>query len=280
MSTLVSISKNGISATINSLGAELITLRRGKNPSIIWSGEEWRCSAPWLFPIVGNLPESCYTYKGNSYEMERHGFARNKAFLVTQQTDSSVSLMLESDSETILTYPFQFRFLVTYSIENEGINISAKIENSGNEDMLFSLGYHPGFVCDQEGELVFGTPPSSYFYGENGFVSFDNNKQRPIKNNLLALDMINFSRGAIYIKNIEKQLIKLKTGGQVIALRVPSCPYLMIWREPGAKFICIEPCFGITEPYVDSQISFENKPGLRELGRGSCFRTEYEINLM
>ena len=70
---------------VNPLGAELSSLfNKSTGLEYIWSGDPvfWGKKSPVLFPIVGNLKDNQYFVDGKSYEMNRHGFAREKMFTV------------------------------------------------------------------------------------------------------------------------------------------------------------------------------------------------------
>lgn len=67
-----------LTATIKSTGAELISLKSEKGVEYIWQRDPryWSGSAPFLFPIVGNLRDKNRDKRENiSYEHSRF-FAR------------------------------------------------------------------------------------------------------------------------------------------------------------------------------------------------------------
>ena len=77
MSKLV-IENENIRATINPLGAELVSLLKlDDNTEYMWDAnpEFWGKTSPVLFPIVGGLKNDTYFYGGKEYKLPRHGFA-------------------------------------------------------------------------------------------------------------------------------------------------------------------------------------------------------------
>ena len=74
----VTLSNNTISATIKSLGAELLSLEKD-NQNYIWDIDEqyWNKTSPILFPIVGRLKNDTYTLNEKEFTLPRHGFARD-----------------------------------------------------------------------------------------------------------------------------------------------------------------------------------------------------------
>ena len=77
----ITISNSQLTATINTLGAELISLVKN-NKNYIWQVDEkyWNKTSPVLFPIVGRLKNDSYSFNGKTYQLPRHGFARNMEF--------------------------------------------------------------------------------------------------------------------------------------------------------------------------------------------------------
>ena len=86
---IVTITNSQLTATINTLGAELISLVKN-NKKYIWQVDEmyWNKTSPILFPIVGRLKNDSYTFNGKTYQLPRHGFARNMEFTFDKYIES------------------------------------------------------------------------------------------------------------------------------------------------------------------------------------------------
>ena len=58
MSEIISISSNSLTASIDTMGAQLMSLRKGES-EYLWQGDSnwWPRRAPFLFPIVGVLKD-------------------------------------------------------------------------------------------------------------------------------------------------------------------------------------------------------------------------------
>src|SRR3954463_12919020 len=94
-----SISNNIIAIEIAVKGAELQRIYNKQNGlQYLWNGDPayWGKHSPVLFPIVGELKNKTYLYKGKTYGLSRHGFAREMDFQVTAQDESSITLALKS----------------------------------------------------------------------------------------------------------------------------------------------------------------------------------------
>ena len=74
---------------IASKGAELQSMvHTGFGIEYLWNGDPafWAKRSPVLFPIVGSLKNNTYFYQGKSYQLPRHGFARDMEFEVEKQS--------------------------------------------------------------------------------------------------------------------------------------------------------------------------------------------------
>ena len=86
------ISGDGIAATILAHGAELCSLKNVQGDELLWqTGPQWPRHAPLLFPIVGQLKNDQLQHQGKTYEMMKHGVARDQRFDWTEQGAASSS---------------------------------------------------------------------------------------------------------------------------------------------------------------------------------------------
>lgn len=65
------------SAEIESLGAQLMSLKNAEGTEYLWQGDPafWSSRAPVLFPTVGNVRGGTTIINGKPYALKRHGFA-------------------------------------------------------------------------------------------------------------------------------------------------------------------------------------------------------------
>ena len=145
---MTTIRNNYLEATIKPKGAELTSLKDNNGKEYIWEGnpEFWGKHSPVLFPIVGTLKDNKYTYKGNTYSLSRHGFARDNDFTIKEQHEDSVTFSLMADEHTKANYPFDFELQLKYTLSGKSLNIEYIIINNGIEPMPFSIGAHPAFA--------------------------------------------------------------------------------------------------------------------------------------
>ena len=97
------LSNSELTATINTFGAELISLKNKSNREYIWEGNPnyWGKHSPILFPIVGSLKNNSYCYNNVVYNLPRHGFAREMDFDVIKKTDSTVVFSIQQSTVTL-----------------------------------------------------------------------------------------------------------------------------------------------------------------------------------
>ncbi|MDQ3290846.1 MAG: aldose 1-epimerase family protein, partial [Bacteroidota bacterium] len=129
-------------------GAELCSFKNTQtNLEYIWQADPaiWARHAPVLFPIVGKLKDNQYTYKGKSYTLPQHGFARDHAFTLESKTENSLTFLLQQSEASLNNYPFDFRLFISYRLEENALTVAYRVENPSDKNLYFSLGAHPGF---------------------------------------------------------------------------------------------------------------------------------------
>jgi galactose mutarotase-like enzyme len=209
-------------------------------------------NSPFLFPFVGRQIENRYTYKGKAYEIPIHGFIRNKEFSLQNQSKDSLTLLCNSDSETLRQYPFPFAFSLTYQLQDQQLNIEATVTNKGTETLYYGFGFHPAFNA-----------PMTSGQFEDCFLSFPDTEgmeeqivapskqvldQRilfPIEDKLLPLTYKLFDNDArILFGTGGKVLLKERVSNHCLTITYRDIPQLVIWQRPKTKgkTICLEPC--------------------------------------
>jgi galactose mutarotase-like enzyme len=241
-------------ATINHKGAELTSLKNSSNNrEFIWDGDPayWGKHAPVLFPIVGTLKNNSYCYNNNTYNLPRHGFARDLNFELIDKSENSVAFSLSSSKETKTNYPFDFELQIIYSLEINKLNISYKIINKNQTKMPFSIGAHPAFALPESFKnysLLFDNNNSLISYQlENDLLSDKTFEVKTEKNNL-PLTYSLFENDALIFKEIEsKSITIIENKNPILKVNYENFSHLGLWTKPNAKFICIEPWLGYSD---------------------------------
>lgn len=280
----ITIYNHQIKATINTLGAELIQLEK-ENHNYIWTIDEtyWNKTSPILFPIVGRLKNDTYTIEGKTYELPRHGFARNFEFELENQTENTVVLLFTENQETLKHYPFQFELRLKYELIENSLKINYSILNKSQETMPFSIGAHPAFAIDG----LFSDYTLDFNQSEN-FISYELEKEQfnnsfkkiPSENGKINLDYALFEKDALVFKHLKSDILTLlKKNQPYISVEFKDFPYLGIWTKPNAPFLCIEPWCGLADN-VNHNGNIYEKEGIQILDKNANFQREINITLL
>ena len=146
MSTLVTISDGTLSASVDSLGAQLMSVRLD-DAEYLWQGDPtwWSRRAPILFPIVGVLRDGCAQSASGPVKLARHGIARLYEHRIVEKTAEHVTFELSDSAETWSAYPYHFVLNMTYAVEDGILTQRYQVRNTGSVDLPFVLGGHPAF---------------------------------------------------------------------------------------------------------------------------------------
>jgi len=170
-----------------------------------------RGGIPLLFPFAGKLADETLTLTGT--KMKQHGFARNRAWTVTDRDAAALTMTLAADAETRAQFPFELTAHHRVMIVPGGVQLELAII-AGDRDVPVSPGWHPYFaiapadkaavrpgLTDDDHEFDFGMPAP--IDGRSRFTP------------------------------------------PGIALEAsPDLRHLQMWSQPQKPFVCIEPFFG------------------------------------
>jgi len=283
--SIISLSNDVISAQINTLGAELCSLKNTENKDFIWEGDPayWGKHSPVLFPIVGTLKNNTYTHNNKEYILTRHGFARDMEFELVDQTANTATFSIQSNSTTLASYPFQFELQIQYTLFHSTLEIAYKVINKDNSAIPFSIGAHPAFALPGNFEnysLEFEkVEPLEYTLLENDLVSTQT-ETIATNSNFVPLTHKLFERDALIFKKLEsKSLTIVEKEIPRLKVHFEDFPNLGIWTKVGAPFLCIEPWFGYSDTTETNGNLFE-KEGIIVLKSTDTFQTKFCIEIL
>jgi len=283
--SIITLSNNIISAKINTLGAELCSLKNTENKDFIWEGDPayWGKHSPVLFPIVGTLKNNTYTHNNEEYILTRHGFARDMEFELVDQTANTATFSIQSNSTTLASYPFQFELQIQYTLFHSTLEIAYKVINKDTTEIPFSIGAHPAFALPGNFEnyaLEFEkVEPLEYTLLENDLVSTQT-ETIATNSNFVPLTHKLFERDALIFKKLEsKSLTIVEKEIPRLKVHFENFPNLGIWTKVGAPFICIEPWFGYSDTTESNGNLFE-KEGIILLKSTDTFQTKFCIEIL
>ncbi len=285
--------RNGLTATVTTKGAELISLKNQQGTEYIWSGDAtyWPGRNPVLFPIVGNLADGTVCFKNKPYHMSRHGFARDHEFLVIDDGDDYAEFQLRHSGDTLEKYPYAFDFRVRHTLTDTGFETRYTIYNNGIEVLPYCVGAHTAFRCPLEDgevftdyELVFPeeeTCPITLL-NEKGLVSGE--KQAFLdKTHVLPLSYEPFAQlDTLVFEGLKSKSVTLrhKENGHGVTMDFSQFPLLAFWTKGAeqAPFLCIEPWHGCAAVEGESG-KFEDKPYVLLVQPGEEKQLSYTVSI-
>ena len=288
-----SIENEFLRAEISSLGAELTSLvLKEDGCEYIWQGDEkyWTGHAPVMFPICGRLSQAKYTYRGKQYELGGHGFARHSEFELSACSSDKITPTLKSNESTRAVFPLEFIFSITFSLKGKALDISHRVINTGDDELIFSVGGHPAF----------NVPLSKGDSFEDYYVEFDKkceairlsfseaclcDKKDPVfaQGGTKRIDLKHdlFDDDAIFLYNTSKKItLASEKSTKSVCVSFDKFKYLGLWHKPktDAPYLCIEPWCGI--PDDDGPIGdLEAKRDMIHLPVGYSFSNAYKIEI-
>lgn len=283
-----SITNNNLTITVNSLGAELVSLKSGAN-ELLWQSDPavWPRYAPVLFPIVGKLRNNQFVCNGSDYNLPQHGFARDKDFTLVKENAASLEYELTADETTLTIYPFHFSLRILYELSENKLTVKYRVYNPDKKDLLFSVGAHPGFSCrfdkqtlsshylefENRSELVCERLKDGLLSGEQYVVKLNRHR--------LQLNPQLFENDALVLKNtqIEKVILGSNNRAQKLTMNCAGWPCFGIWTKKGSDaFVCLEPWYGIADS-INTNGNLESKEGIVKLSPNHSFNAFYEVIL-
>ncbi|MBI4977528.1 MAG: aldose 1-epimerase family protein [Spirochaetes bacterium] len=280
------IANKTITVVADEKGGELMSIKAG-GIEYLWQGDPavWPRRSPVLFPVIGNCPDGAFRYRGESYAIPNHGFARDMMFKRTANTDESVTFTLVSDASTKKQYPFDFSFGVTYRLDAFSVITDYTVTNTGRDIMYFSVGGHAGFntplvagETKEDFDILFEkeeTASRRYLCKAN---TAENNDEA-FTGALIRITKDTFAKGALAFANLMSRRISLvsRKSNHGITLVFDEFPFFGIWSPSAeASFICLEPWHGIMQR-TDASPDITVKEGIRMLEPGKTFTTSYRI---
>ena len=111
---------------------------------------------PLLFPFAGRIQGTTLRWQDREYELPAgdgqgnaiHGFVLNRAWRVTEQTESRVVGEFQAaidDPSLLHAWPADFRITATYEVKGNQLAAVYELANPGDQPLPFGFGTHPYF---------------------------------------------------------------------------------------------------------------------------------------
>lgn len=257
MNTAIKTIKNNcFTAAINLTGAQLWSIQDNTGREYLWQGDPltWPDKAPVLFPYIARMTDKSYTFQGQKYEMDIHGFAKDSLFQVLEHQENKLTLHLHENAETLKQYPFCFDFYITYILTENTLSVEYRVENRSQYTMYFGIGGHPGFRVPLEDDLSFEDysvifhekcQPKRVAFSQDCFVleppfppfALEEDQKLSLRHDL-------FDEDAIILENMSREItLYSEKGCRKVTVSYPDMTYLGLWHWPHTEvpYLCIEP---------------------------------------
>lgn len=284
------IQNNNYEVQFDLKGGEILAFtNKDTNIQYMYQGntEYWGGKNPTLFPIVGSTYSKTYVAKGKTYSMKNHGIIRYSTLKCTNHTDTSITFTLEANKETLEQYPYQFKYEITYTLNNDTLNIVYHITNNDEETMPFGFGLHPAFrvpLCENE---TFEDYILEFENDENmkqlvfdeSFVNPPYYQDIKMKQWHLNYEEIEKYETIVY-RDFTSTYVTLKgKEGHGVKVNFEGYPFLALWNAKArAPYLCIEPWYS-HDDYEKVDVAFKDREGMINLESGKTFTTSYSITV-
>ena len=280
----VTLENDQLAVNIDTLGAELQSIRTKRNETEqLWNGDPkfWTGRAPIMFPICGGLKDDRMVYRGTSYSLKKHGYAKLSEFSVEKCDRHAAVFLLRSDSKSRAIYPFDYEFRVQFSLSGPSLAITYEVTNCTHGPMVTSFGAHEAYACPDGLEaysVIFEKEEPLDAWVLNGNLL--EHKTVPILHGgrELALKSSYFSIDALVFRYIQSKSVLLvhRATGHQRKIEFPGFDHLLLWTKPGAGYICIEPWCNLPD-FVDSDYDLDHKEGMQHLEEKERFQRTHVI---
>ena len=286
---------NGLRIVVSRLGAELISLAR-INEAGKWTGflyrdndlstppQGWANHATVMGYYLHRLKDGHSLYRGHEIKGGNHGFLRSKIWHLAESSieGSGASLKYQITPEDFSSseYPLKVSVSLTYTLDTNRVDVLFEFRNREPElTAHVAFGLHPGFAATSFETFHLQMPkglyrryfsPGNYLSGETREIEFPGGEMPFSKNELpgsIILELVDVRRRNFSYVD--------PPSGRWVTLNLTGVPYMTLWSD-GGPFLCVEPCWGLTDHY--EQRAFEDKQGIQTISPGGELRASFSMS--
>lgn len=236
----------------------------------------WQGQDIVIFPFVARLKNGVYKVDGKEYSLKNHGIIRYSKLNVWESSETKAILYLDSTSESLAIYPYNFHFEVKYELFDNKLSISYKIVNTDDKKIFYEFGGHPALKVDGvENEFGFEIKntilefpedinTNRYFLDDSG--SYIVNKTMvQVPSELVITKKLIEDAKTIILDASKIDECALKTKGYRYYFDMKDAQVLALWTSPGfGDYFCVEPWWGIPD-IINPNPELRDKPLIHSL---------------
>lgn len=278
------IKSDKLTAVIDSFGGELYSLKDAAGNEYIWTADDvWKRHAPLLFPFVCNTKSKKYTVNGMEYALSNHGFARDTEFSEESIMGDRVTLKICSDEVTKAKYPFDFEFAVTYALAGDRLSVTMNVKNTGDVEMPFFVGGHPGFLCPFEADKDSCFEDYDVVYEKNETITQDEFGVTVLDNGNKVAVTRELFRNDVFMKDkpaSSKVSLVSRKSGRSVRVSYDNSGCIAVWSpyDNRGHFVCLEP-WASTPVYCCDTEELTEMPHAKHIAPGESYSFSFDIEI-
>ena len=287
--------ERGLRIIVSRMGAELVSLvrRDGKGNWIGFLHRDndlskppsgWANNATVMGYFLHRLKDEQSLYRGREIRGGTHSFLRHKLFKevsanLSDSTGASLTYRISRNEIESQEYPLKVSLALTYALRGDTLQVGFHFQNHEPElTAHLEFGLHPGLAATSFDSFQLEMPPGRY----RRWLSPENYLSGETEEIVHAGGGMPFDRarlrGSFILELLEVPdrtfVFRDPPSGRHVILDFAEVPYVTLWSD-GAPFLCIEPCWGLTDRH--EQRVFEEKDGIQVIAPGGELRTGFNI---
>ncbi|GJM89791.1 hypothetical protein PR202_ga06012 [Eleusine coracana subsp. coracana] len=143
-------SPKGHSARVSLHGGQVVSWKNDRGEELLFTSSKAVFKPPYA--MRGGI-QMCFPQFGNSGTLERHGFARNRIWIIDDEhpptnhngngSKAFVNLLLKPSEDDLKCWPHCFEFRLRVSLSKDGdLSLKSRIRNVNGKPFSFSFAYH------------------------------------------------------------------------------------------------------------------------------------------
>lgn len=207
---------------------------------------------PVLFPITGGLPDNRLPLPQGVFNLGQHGFARQLPWRLEALADGAgVQLQLWETHETFKAFPYWFLLTMEVRLAPGALEITAIVENRGNDTMPFSFGLHPYFNLSSLESVRFEGLPDRCL---NHLTMEDESTADQMESLANGIDLL--------VRPTSPVRLVDEAAGTTLELQLTHpLDLVVLWTEPPRAMVCVEPWSAPRQALLSGDRKLELRPG-------------------